>query len=94
MILSGKYRLMERLLLGAEFYLYSKMWAIDPYSRTTEAMIELPACYDLNLNTEYRVWQELYLFLQANNVFAQNYERYLNYPTQGLNILSGIRFRF
>ena len=98
MILSGKYRLLERLLLGAEFYFYSKMWASNPYknpmypSRNND--IELPACFDLNLNAEYRIWQELYLFLQANNVFNQNYERYLNYPTQGLNILGGIRFRF
>jgi hypothetical protein len=98
MTLSGKYRLMERLLLGAEFYLYSKMWAANPYNHTQGTVIfedvELPACYDLNLSAEYRIWQELYLFLQANNVFAQNYERYLNYPTQGLNVLGGIRFRF
>ena len=95
MILAGKYRPIERLLLGAEFYFYSKMWAANPYIHTSRFEdVELPACYDLNLNAEYRIWKELYLFLQANNVFAKNYERYLNYPTQGLNILGGIRFRF
>ena len=95
MILLGKYRLIENLLLGAEFYFYSKMWAMDTYSGPLrEENVKLPPCYDLNLNAEYRVWKELYLFLQANNVFAQDYERYLNYPTQGLNVLGGIRFRF
>jgi hypothetical protein len=97
--LSGKYRLIERLLLGAEFYFYSKMWAADPYKHATGNTIifdEVPLspCYDLNFSAEYRIWNELYLFLQANNVLAQNYKRYLNYPMQGLNILGGIRFRF
>ena len=101
MILSGKYRLLERLLLGADFYFYSEMWAANPYQMWTPHDIprvkdeKLPACFDLNLNAEYRVWNELYLFLQANNIFVQkNYQRYLNYPTQGLNVLGGIRFRF
>jgi len=97
MILSGKYRLMERLLFGAEFYLYSKMWAADsnnPSDITQFNNVELPGCYDLNLSAEYRIWRELYLFAQVNNVFAQKYERYLHYPTQGLNVIGGIRFRF
>ena len=98
MILSGKYRLIERLLFGAEFYLYSKMWAANPYGQSPGSAIfddvKLPACYDLNLSAEYRIWRELYLFAQVNNVFAQKYERYLNYPTQGLNVIGGVRFRF
>jgi outer membrane receptor protein involved in Fe transport len=97
MTLSGKYRIFERLLLGAEFYFYSKMWAVStdgPDEIAISHYVKLPPCYDLNVSAEYRIWQELYLFLQANNVFAQNYERYLNYPTQGLNIIGGIRFRF
>ncbi len=90
--LSGKYRPAERLLFGAEFNLFSRVWAFDPYNGGEEKQLSM--LYDLNISVEYRIWRELYLFLQANNIFAQSYERFLNYPTQGFNILGGARFRF
>lgn len=95
MMAQGMYRPFERLRLDASFFLYSKMWAAEQDARSGELVhTHLPALFNLNLGAEFRVWRELYLFAQVNNIFAQNYERYLNYPTQGINFLGGVKFRF
>jgi hypothetical protein len=96
--ISGKYRPFNRLLLGVEWCIMSKVWVFNPYINQSASSsfnnVQLPYYCNLNLNAEFRVWNELWLFLQANNLFAQHYERFLYYPTQGLNILGGVRFRF
>ncbi|MDR0365207.1 MAG: hypothetical protein LBH92_09400 [Bacteroidales bacterium] len=95
MIAQGMYRPIERLRIDASFYFYSKMWAADPSQNAGQfTNVQLPALYTLNLSAEFCVWRELYLFVQANNIFAQNYERYLNYPTQGFHFMGGMKFRF
>lgn len=101
LLLSGEYRPIKNLKLGIDFNFYSKMWAnenkyVDNQQTETETDndIQLPCLYDLSLKGEYKVWKELYLFLNINNLLAQNYERYLYYPTQGVTFMIGGKFRF
>lgn len=98
---SGEYRPIQKLKLDLGFKFYSKMWACysdyalkqlnDP---TMDKNIQLPSLYNLSFGGEYNAWKELYLFLSLNNILNQNYERYLFYPSQGITVMGGIRFRF
>lgn len=91
--LEGMYRPIERLRIAASFNFFSRMWGVDPYGEVVQD-VRLPVLYNLNVNAEFRVWRELYLFVEANNIFAQNYEYYLNYPSQSFNVIGGVKFRF
>lgn len=96
----GEYRPIQKLKLNVGFRFYSKMWACNSNDfialsdASTVKDVQLPCLYDLSLGGEYNVWKELYVFLNINNICAQNYERYLYYPTQGIMVMGGAKYRF
>jgi outer membrane receptor protein involved in Fe transport len=49
---------------------------------------------DLGLGAEYRITDRFSAFLKLNNLLNQGYERWYNYPVQGLNVLAGVGFSF
>ncbi len=49
---------------------------------------------DLSLKVDYRINEQSAVFLQAENLFNQSYEYFLNYPTRRLAIKAGFRYRF
>ncbi|MDD4847783.1 MAG: hypothetical protein PHR53_03335 [Bacteroidales bacterium] len=95
----GEYCPIPKLKINLGFRFYSKMWAYngnasEASSINPENNIQLPCLYDLNLGGEYKIWKELYGFLQMSNVIAQNYQQFLYYPTQGITLMVGAKFRF
>jgi len=55
---------------------------------------EMGLLADLNLHFEYRYNQRISAFLQFNNLAAQQYLRWMNYPVYRFQILGGVSFRF
>lgn len=49
---------------------------------------------DLSIGGEYMFKQKVGIFLRANNLFGNQYQRYLYYPNLGLNILGGLNYSF
>ena len=49
---------------------------------------------DLNLAAKYQLFDNLSVFANVNNALGIKAERYLNYPTYGLNLLGGAILRF
>lgn len=49
---------------------------------------------DINLGVEYRYTERLSGFLNINNVIAQRYQRWNQYPAQRINVMGGITFSF
>ena len=49
---------------------------------------------DVNLGVEYRYNKRISAFLQLNNVAAQKYKRWYNYPVHTFQVLGGLTFRF
>jgi len=49
---------------------------------------------DLNLGLSYSFTHSLSAFAKANNLVGGNYSRYYNYPSQGIQVLAGITFKF
>jgi hypothetical protein len=50
--------------------------------------------FDLNAGVEFRITRQLNLWLQMNNIFNNQYERWHQYKVYGFNILGGIIFSF
>lgn len=49
---------------------------------------------DINLGAEYMYSQKLSAFLSFNNLAAQRYARWYNYPVIGFQVMGGVKFKF
>ena len=56
--------------------------------------ITLASYFDLNAHVGYKYSDRFTFFLKGNNLANQNYQRWLNYPVQGLQILGGASYKF
>jgi hypothetical protein len=56
--------------------------------------ITLKSFFDLNANLGYKYSERLTFFLKGNNLANQDYQRWLNYPVQGLQVLGGASYKF
>ncbi|WP_149275024.1 TonB-dependent receptor [Pareuzebyella sediminis] len=60
----------------------------------TPTLIELDSYFDANAHVGYRWNEQLSIFLKAANIANNNYQRWANYPVQGLQILGGLTYKF
>ena len=56
--------------------------------------ITLDSYFDLNAHIGYKFSDRFTFFLKGNNLANQNYQRWSNYPVQGLQILGGASYKF
>ncbi len=56
--------------------------------------ITLPSYFDLNAHVGYKYSDQLTAFLKANNITNQSYQKWLNYPVQGFQIVVGANYKF
>lgn len=56
--------------------------------------ITLKSFFDLNAHVGYKFSERMTFFLKGNNLANQNYERWFNYPVQGLQIMGGASYKF
>jgi len=58
------------------------------------ASITLPSYFDANLHVGYQYNERITAFLRANNIANQAYQKWLNLPVQGFQILAGASYKF
>jgi outer membrane receptor protein involved in Fe transport len=61
---------------------------------TFDTEVTLDSFFDLNAHVGYKFSERLTFFLKGNNLANQDYQRWLNYPVQGLQILGGASYKF
>ncbi len=49
---------------------------------------------DVNINIEYQLTNRFSVFLKGRNLASENYQRYLSYPVQQLQVLGGMTYKF
>ncbi|WP_333878876.1 TonB-dependent receptor [Flavobacterium sp.] len=54
----------------------------------------LDSYFDLNAHVGYKHNERLTFFLKGNNLANQNYQRWLNYPVQGIQVMAGASYKF
>lgn len=65
-----------------------------PVSDYPATLINLDAFFDANAHLGYRVDNQLSIFLKAANIANNNYQRWANYPVQGLQVMAGATYKF
>lgn len=100
--LYGTYNASDKLLLGANFYYYSANYGIgyvlsptmpQPAPRTAVDR-QTNAVIDLSLRADYRLTPKFSVFAMGNNLTGRRYQRYLNYQSQGINVVGGLTYAF
>lgn len=56
--------------------------------------ITLDSFFDLNANVRFKYSERFTTFLKANNILNKGYEKWLNYPVQGFQIMVGANYKF
>ena len=59
-----------------------------------EIPITLKSYFDLNAHVGFKYSDRLTVFLRGNNIANQAYEKWLNYPVQGLQVVVGANYKF
>jgi hypothetical protein len=89
--LGAKYTTMEdQLSLKAELFLENGV----PFLNDEGKAENLNALFDISVGAEYFFSEKLGGFIQINNLASNKRERWVNYPTFGINALLGISARF
>lgn len=89
--LSARYTLLEkRLLLRGDAYLASGV----PYLNESDNKDHLGSLLDLSISAKYQVVKHAWVWLQINNLNNNKRERWVRYPSYGINFLGGVLLRF
>lgn len=59
-----------------------------------QEVVTIDSFIDANFSVQYKINSQLHAFIEAKNLFGGNYERWLNYPVQDLQLLGGVSFQF
>jgi hypothetical protein len=61
---------------------------------TAPGPITLDGYFDLNANIRYKHNERFTAFLKANNIMNNGYQKWLNYPVQGFQVMVGGNYKF
>ena len=56
--------------------------------------ITLKSYFDINAHVGYKYSERMTFFLKGNNLANQQYQRWLNYPVQGIQVMAGASYKF
>ena len=90
----------DKLLLGADFYYYSANYGLGyryGFDRGFPPAIadrQTNSVIDLSLRADYHLTPKFSIFALGNNLTNRHYQRYLNYPSQGINVIGGLTYSF
>lgn len=59
-----------------------------------KTVVTLDSYFDLNAHVDYKFSKRLNFFLKGNNLANQQYNRWTNFPVQGVQILGGATYKF
>jgi hypothetical protein len=92
------YNIGEKFLIQLDlFYWGERSGAILTENQDLSRNIEvkkLDPFVDLNLGIDYRYSKNFSAFIQCNNMANGRYNRFVNYPVYGINIIGGFTFTF
>ena len=86
----------QKWYAGTQLYYVGerKDFFFNPLSLSTNTTQSLDAYFDINAHVGYKYNARLTAFLKGNNLANQNYNRWLNYPVQGAQVILGASYKF
>lgn len=91
------FQINEHWFAGANlFYIGERLDQLsgDPSIASQPQTITLESFFDANAHVGYRINDRWSVYAKANNIANQDYQRYLNFPVQGIQLLGGMMYKF
>lgn len=92
------FNITEKLYGGASLFYVGKrkdlIYNNDLFGNSINQEVTLDGYVDANLHFGYRFTDRLSAFVKGSNLFGDNYEKWLNYPVQGIQGLVGVTYKF
>lgn len=93
MNLRANYQFDEKLRFLSEMIFQGHRYA-PYYMGGIEKIMDLKPVADINIGSEYAISEQFTVFVQINNLLHNKYERYYNYPVQGIQLFAGMSLKF
>ncbi|MCW9037501.1 TonB-dependent receptor [Altibacter sp.] len=94
----SNFNITEEIYGGASlFYVGERMDRIIAFSPLVDPFpteVTLDGYLDANVHLGYRVNERLSIFVKGSNLLSDNYEKWYNYPVQGIQGLLGATYKF
>lgn len=92
------YQINEHWFTGANLYYVGerkdRLFLDDPLISATPITVTLESYFDANAHLGYHINDKISVFAKANNIANNAYQRWQNYPVQGIQFLAGATFKF
>jgi len=92
------YQITDAWFAGAQVFYVGERKDIDTTVAFTpplpETTVILDSYLDANVHLGYRFNDKLSVFLKGNNLTGENYQRWSNFPVQGIQALGGVTYKF
>lgn len=92
------YQISEKWFAGASAFFVGKrsdLLAVNgSFINIEPEIISLDSYFDANVHLGYRINSQFNMFAKVNNIANQNYQRWANFPVQGLQFLAGATYQF
>ncbi len=91
-----RFDITEKLYGGASVFFVGEREALNSYSGivVTNETVTLDSYLDLNANFGYRVSDRLNVFVKGSNLLGKNYDKWIDYPVQSIQVLGGATYKF
>lgn len=86
----------EHWFAGANLYYIGERFdkRIISELTATETLVSLESYFDANAHLGYRINDQWSIYGKANNIANQDYNKWVDYPVQGLQIIAGTTYKF
>ena len=91
----SNFNITEQLYGGASiFFVGERKDLLSGPNFGTPEEVTLDGFVDANLHFGYRFTDRLSAFIKGNNLLSDNYQKWMNYPVQGIQALVGATYKF
>lgn len=88
------YQITKQWFAGANLFYTGERKDREETFNGDSNIITLDGFTDLNANVGYRFNDQLSIFAKGNNLLGDNYERWSNFPVQGIQVMAGATYKF
>jgi hypothetical protein len=84
------YLFSDKLEINGELFFASQSW----YQGLDGNAYKVDPLFDISAEAKYKLFTNSFVFAELNNIFAQQYQKWYQYPSLGLNFMGGIEIQF
>jgi outer membrane cobalamin receptor len=92
---NARFQINRKVIIDAEALLQEEVYArVNGSTPGTFTSKSINGFIDLSAGAEYKVNEKFGVYIRANNLTGQTYQRFLFYPKLGMNVLGGLNYAF